>query len=110
MVNHHEATTILRTNTTYPLHAATALQQLGPRAVVVTAGPDGAAYIYPRESGIIPAPTVSVIDTTGAGDAFLGALALDLTRQTPLPDAITTATHIAAQTIQHSGANTTLPT
>lgn len=109
VVNHHEATTILRTNTTNPLHAATALQQLGPRAVVVTAGPDGAAYIYPRGSGTIPAPAVPVIDTTGAGDAFLGALALDLTRQTPLPDAITTATHIAAQTIQHSGANTTLP-
>ncbi|WP_243704848.1 PfkB family carbohydrate kinase [Micromonospora sp. KC723] len=54
----------------------------------------------------MPAPTVQVIDTTGAGDAFLGSLALDLARQTPLPDALTTAVHAGSHTVQHSGANT----
>lgn len=48
-----------------------------------------------------------VIDTTGAGDAFLGSLALDLARHIPLPDAVMTAVRVGSQTVQHAGANTT---
>lgn len=106
VVNQHEAAAILHTSTDSPLEAATALQRLGPRTVVVTAGPHGAAYTHPHGSGTVPAPTVAVVDTTGAGDAFLGSLALDLARHTPLPDAVTTAVRVGSQAVQHSGANT----
>ncbi|MFG1952403.1 PfkB family carbohydrate kinase [Micromonospora sp. NPDC048830] len=109
VVNQHEAAAILRTATGNPLDAAAALQRLGPRTVVVTAGPSGAAFIHPHGSGTIPAPAVPVVDTTGAGDAFLGCLALDLARHTPLPDAITTAVHAGSRTVGHSGAHTTTP-
>ncbi|GIJ30770.1 ribokinase [Micromonospora qiuiae] len=104
VVNQHEAAAILHTSIDSPLDAATALQRLGPRTVVVTAGPHGAAYTHPHGSGTVPAPAVQVIDTTGAGDAFLGSLALGLARHTPLPDAITAAVHAGSDTVQHAGA------
>ncbi|SCL73601.1 ribokinase [Micromonospora peucetia] len=106
VVNQHEAAAILHTTVGDPLDAAAALQRLGPQTVVVTAGPNGAAYTHPNGSGTVPAPTVPVIDTTGAGDAFLGCLAVDLARHIPLPDALTTAVHAGSQTVQHSGAHT----
>ncbi|WP_434739354.1 ribokinase [Micromonospora sp. SH-82] len=106
VVNHHEATAILHTTTHDALDAATALHRLGPRTVVVTAGPHGAAYTNEHTHGTIPAPTVPVVDTTGAGDAFLGRLALALARHTPLPEAVTTAVHAGAETVQQSGATT----
>lgn len=105
VVNRHEAAAILHTSTENLIEAATALQCLGPRTVVVTAGPHGAAYAHPHGTGTVPAPTVSIVDTTGAGDAFLGSLALDLARHTPLPDAVATAVHAGSRTVQHAGAH-----
>ncbi|MFG1954990.1 ribokinase [Micromonospora sp. NPDC048830] len=104
VVNQHEAAAVLHTTTDDPLTAAAELRQLGPSTVVVTAGANGAAYIDPHGAGSVPAPAVSVVDTTGAGDAFLGSLALDLARGIPLPDAITTAVHVGAQAVRHAGA------
>ncbi|MEV1333180.1 ribokinase [Micromonospora costi] len=104
VVNQHEAAAILHTTNDDPLTAAAELRQLGPRIVVVTAGAHGAAYADSRSSGRVPAPTVPVIDTTGAGDAFLGSLALDLARRVPLPDAVTTAVHVGSAAVQHAGA------
>lgn len=107
VVNQHEAAAILHTTTNDPLDAANALQRLGPRTVVVTAGRHGAVYTHPDGSGTVPAPTVPVVDTTGAGDAFLGSLALNLARHTPLPDAVTTAVQVGSKAVQHTGAHTT---
>jgi ribokinase len=45
------------------------------RAVVVTLGSEGAAVIEGSRVERIPAPRVDAVDTTGAGDAFCGALA-----------------------------------
>ncbi|MEV0428236.1 PfkB family carbohydrate kinase [Micromonospora sp. NPDC050495] len=106
VVNQHEAAAILRTTAGTPLDAAAALQRLGPRIVVVTAGPSGAAFTDPHGSGTVPAPAVPVVDTTGAGDSFLGCLAVDLAHHTPLSDAITTAVHAGSHTVGHSGAHT----
>lgn len=104
VVNQHEAAAILHTPVTDPLDAVTRLRRLGPDTVVVTAGAQGAAYDHPDGSGTIPAPTVPVIDTTGAGDAFLGALTLALTRRTPLPEAVATAVHTGSLAVQHASA------
>ena len=106
VVNQHEASAILRTTTDDPENAALALQRLGLRVVIVTAGPHGAAYAHPHGTGTTSAPAVQATDTTGAGDAFLGSLALDLARNTPLRDAITTAVRVGAQSVQHIGAHT----
>ncbi|MEV4545237.1 ribokinase [Micromonospora echinaurantiaca] len=104
VLNQHEAAAILHTTNDDPLTAAAGLQQLGPRVVVVTAGAQGAAYVNSHGSGRVPAPTVPVVDTTGAGDAFLGSLAVDLARHVPLPDALTTAVQVGSAAVQHGGA------
>jgi fructokinase len=50
--------------------SADALLALGPVAVVVTRGGDGATWVTERSSGHIPSPPVVVADTIGAGDTF----------------------------------------
>lgn len=52
----------------------------GAKLVLITLGARGVFYKTAKLEGIIPAPVVSVTDTTGAGDSFLGALLYRLTR------------------------------
>jgi ribokinase len=60
--------------------AALALAELGPATVVITLGAAGAVVALHGETSAIPAPVVTVVDTTGAGDAFTGAFAAELAR------------------------------
>ena len=53
---------------------AARLCSMGPEAVFVTLGEKGAYFQVPAGTGRLPAYAVSAVDTTGAGDAFLGAL------------------------------------
>lgn len=55
------------------LDAARALLELGPRVVLLTQGRDGATVLVAGAEVPVPAPVTEVIDTIGAGDAFLGA-------------------------------------
>lgn len=58
-----------------PLVAAQKIFDLGPKFVVIKRGEYGAMYISPEDIYIIPAyPTLEVVDPTGAGDSFAGAL------------------------------------
>jgi ribokinase len=73
--------------------------------LVVTLGEAGAA-VY--EKGVllsrVPAKAVTAVDTSGAGDAFCGALARSLAADEPLLDAVATATQVAGESTQHRGA------
>lgn len=53
---------------------AQALARHGAAVVLITLGPQGAFYYTPVGSGLMPTYDVQTVDTTGAGDAFLGAL------------------------------------
>jgi fructokinase len=55
-----------------PAAAARALLAFGPKVVLLTRGADGALAVTPGGDTPIPAPTVAVVDTIGAGDAFGG--------------------------------------
>ncbi|MGD2058449.1 MAG: ribokinase [Anaerolineales bacterium] len=55
--------------------AGKALCASGVRVVILTLGPDGAMLIEGEHVDSVPTPEVEVVDTTGAGDAFVGAYA-----------------------------------
>lgn len=101
--NRQEAGELLAVDSPDPLTAARRLRELGPAAAVVTAGPDGAAYSYSGGDGTIAAPPAAVVDTVGAGDAFLGRLALDLARGATFEAAVALAVRAGTAAVQHPG-------
>lgn len=86
-------------------HEARALPGLDcSRSVVVTLGARGADVITAEGTRRIPAPEVDAVDTTGAGDAFIGALAARLAAGADLVDATEHAIAYAARSVTHVGA------
>ncbi len=83
------------------LHAA------GADTVVLTRGADG-VELHRRGGAVVHVPAFSIVpvDTTGAGDAFCGALAAALAAGTPVEDALVSASAAGAIVAQHQGANT----
>jgi ribokinase len=79
------------------------------RAVVVTLGNEGAAVIEGSRVERIPAPRVDAVDTTGAGDAFCGALAQALDAGADLVEAARWAVRAAAASVTRPGAQGGLP-
>ncbi len=69
---------VLLTGKNELLEGAAALVQAGASLVMVTRGSQGAFYYTGSCHGNLPAYQVSVVDTTGSGDAFLGALLFQL--------------------------------
>ena len=74
------------------------------RSVVVTVGGEGAVVGGPEGVERVPAPTVEVADTTGAGDAFTGALAAALSRGEPLAAAARLGVRAGAWSVSRAGA------
>ncbi len=68
--------------------AARALLAKGPRAVVIKRGGAGALLATETETRHLPALSVAVVDTTGAGDAFTGALAVAIAEGADLESAV----------------------
>ena len=88
-----------------PEAAAHALAARTRAPVVVTLGAAGALVVEPDGTRTtVPAPPVEVVDTTGAGDAFSGALAAGLAARRPLQDAVAAATAAAARAVTVPGA------
>jgi ribokinase len=83
------------------------LRALGPAAVVLTAGGDGAVVADPSGTRTIPALSVDVVDTAGAGDAFVGVLCARLAEAATLDDAVAAATRAGAQAVRSPGAQLT---
>lgn len=76
---------------------------------VVTLGGDGALVAWEGRCERVPAPAVTVVDTTGAGDVFCGALAAELAHGRDLTRAATTATAAGAFAVTALGARGALP-
>ena len=89
--------------------AAGLARGLPPRAVVVTLGADG-ALVVDDDVIHVPAPTVTPVDTTAAGDSFCAALADGLVDGRSLVAATEWAVKVGAATTTRHGAQTSLPT
>ncbi len=82
----------------------------GPGAVVVTLGAEGALVIEGGETTHLPSPSVEVVDTTGAGDAFCGAVAHSLAHGASLTEAVRWGVAAGAIATTRAGAQSALPT
>jgi ribokinase len=78
-------------------------------AVVVTLGSDGVLVVEGDRAERIEAPRVNAVDTTGAGDAFCGALAQALAEGADLVEAARWAVRVAAVSVTRVGAQSGLP-
>lgn len=87
--------------------AAAELRDLGPGAVVLTAGGDGAVVADADGTRDVAALPVEVVDTAGAGDAFVGVLCARLAAGATLDDAVAAATRAGATAVRTPGAQLT---
>lgn len=89
--------------------AARALIECGVRSLAITLGKRGALLVEEGRSELIPAYRVDPVDTTGAGDAFNGALAHMWAQGKSLREAVLYANAVAALATTVMGAQPSLP-
>ncbi|PYY40254.1 ribokinase [Curtobacterium sp. MCPF17_046] len=87
-----------------------ALRALGVRSVVVTLGARGALVADGDDLVAVPSPRVTAVDSSGAGDAFVGALAAGLAGGDSLLDAARQAVRVGAFAVQGAGTQPSYPT
>lgn len=108
VVNETEAEVLLGAQSE-PGEAVARLLTLGPLAAVLTVGEHGAWF---AEGGMVvhlPGYPVKVLDTTAAGDAFVGALAAALAGGDTVPEACRLGNAAGALAVTHAGAMDSLP-
>jgi ribokinase len=111
--NETEAALLTGIATDTPEGAADAAHWLcgrGPRAVIVTLGERGCLLDEGDGAEHFPARRVSAMDSTGAGDAFLGALTAALARGSSLREAVPLAGAAATLSVTRAGAQASFPT
>jgi len=86
-------------------HAAVRLLAAGPKHVIVTLGSRGALVATAAHTVIIPSIEVDAVDSTAAGDAFNGALAVAIGRGSSLEEAVARASAVGALSVTRIGAN-----
>jgi fructokinase len=108
------------TGTSDLAEGSNALHQLGARMVAVTLGKEGTFLSVGQTSEIVPSVKVQSIDSTGAGDAFVGATLYQMARENPknlrdldfeqLKNMISFSNKVAAFVCTKVGAIAALPT
>jgi ribokinase len=89
--------------------AARELRRLGARCVLITLAERGVLLADDGGERVVPAPRVQAVDTTAAGDTFIGALAVALGEGMDLDAAARFAVQAAAISVTRSGAQTSIP-
>ncbi|UCR89070.1 ribokinase [Mycetocola spongiae] len=113
LLNEHEASDLLGTDVEAAGWDATALALAGRGVTraVITVGAAGAIVIdNERAPEAISSPRVEAVDTTGCGDAFMGALALRLAAGDGLADAARFAATVGSYAATGEGAQASYPT
>lgn len=92
------------------IEVARKLQARKDQTICVTLGKRGVLALAGREEIAVPGRAVKALDTTGAGDCFVGALAAQLADDVPLRAALTFANAAASISVQRMGAGPSMPT
>jgi ribokinase len=90
--------------------AADELLERGVGAVILTLGARGCLVVTREAETYVPVEPVDAVDTTGAGDAFVGSLAYFVAPGRALVEAAERANRIAAMSVQDRGTQTSFPT
>ena len=93
------------------LRAARRLRDLGAGSVVITLGSSGSFAVGANGATVrVPAARAEVVDTTGAGDTFIGALAAGRAKGLSLEESMRWGAAAAAVTVSRLGAQQSIPT
>lgn len=114
IVNETEAAIVSKHSVTSLEDAKLVAQELLPKVkvgVIITLGDQGAVGLTRNESVFEPAISgVKVVDTTGAGDSFIGGVVSQLVEGHTLSDSMKFATKVSAYTIGGAGGQQSFPT
>jgi ribokinase len=91
------------------LIAARNLRDVGIGSVIITMGKAGAVVADDAGVSYYPAPEVRAVDTTGAGDTFVGAIAAGLSIGKTMSEAVAFAQRAAAHSVTRRGAQASMP-
>ena len=93
------------------LQVMRAVRRFAEQTIIVTLGGEGALALGAEGSWRVPgiAVAVAVVDTTGAGDCFVGAFAAARARGDTLPEALAFANAAAALSVTRPGASAAMP-
>lgn len=97
------------TDTASAYEAARAICAMGVQIVIITLGSKGALIYTDTFQEEIPVEKVEAVDTTSAGDVFNGALAVALSENQTIPNAVQFACRAAAISVTRIGSQTSAP-
>lgn len=89
--------------------AARRLTDRGVKAVIATMGEEGSCYVDGRQDFFIPAAETRAVDTTAAGDSYIGAFLSALSRGYEVRTAMEFASLAASITVSRQGAADSIP-
>lgn len=90
--------------------AAQIMIEKGVKELIVTLGSKGSLYINKEKSMFKKAYKVEAVDTTAAGDSYTGALAVALSQDKGIEDAMDFASKVGALSVLKEGTQSSLPT
>ena len=90
--------------------AVSVLRSWGVQRAIVTLGGEGVLLVDADQEVHLPAHRVQVVDTTAAGDAFVGAFTVALNEGLPIRPAAAWANAAGALAVTRAGAQPSLPT
>lgn len=97
------------TETKDPKNGVDALIKMGVKNIVFTCGSRGCIFFTPEKKTQFSAYSVHAVDTTGAGDTFLGAFVSCLNQGKPVESALSFASAAAALAVTRFGAIPSIP-